>query len=246
MLPPHTLIKWEKRFYDLLNKTTSENYSKGYQIYHQGYWRRLEKFLLQYFPSVVKITSEEVWQQEIVYPYITENPPLDWDVESWLKKFPEWVLKQKSDLFSVPFLSIVELEQLHLRTFLSEGRLQHPSIDQLHHVVLKIQPHVHFLFSDYPIYSYWKALSNEEELPLLEKEKKRWIVLSLDQTGEVVIKEISLEEKIFLDTCSGRSLEDAIKFIAEENPEFLLHLKAHVQEWTMRWINLGWLGVSSS
>ena len=241
MLPPASLLNWQKHFSEVLQEPSKGNCHKGFLIYQEAYWGRLEIFLRRYYPSLPKLLGDEFWINEIAYPFIAKNPVQNWALEEWTMGLFDWLLATEKESLSALLIPLAHLERLQIEVFLSPS-LPAPSLEKLHCIFFTQQPHIRFFLCSYPLLSYRTALLKDSPLPSLDKIEEQWVALSLGETGEVILGQIDAEEKLFLEICSGKTLREALEYISRQEPTLYRLLDSKIQEWTARWIKYNWMG----
>ncbi len=126
----------------------------------------------------------------------------------------------------------------------SAPSLTSPVPEQLATKRFVLQPHLYFFPSHYALLSYRYKLLNGLSINSLEKGDERWIALSLNRAGNVVLNEIDPQEKALLEGFNSRTLDEAIDYIAEKNPLLLQSIGHKIGGWAKRWMTLNWLAVS--
>ncbi len=241
MLPPASLLNWQKHFSDVLQEPPKGNCHKGLLIYQEAYWGRLEKFLRRYYPSLPKLIGDELWINEIAYPFISKNPVQNWALEEWTMGLFDWLLATEKENLSALLIPLAHVERLQIEVFLSAS-LPTPSPEKLHCTFFAQQPHVRFFLCSFPLLSYRTALLNDSPLPFLDTVEEQWTALSLGKTGEVILGQIGAEEKLFLEICSGKTLREALEYISRQEPKLYNLLENNIQKWTVRWMKYNWIG----
>lgn len=241
MQTPPSLYKWQTRFAQILFDKDLNPYPKAYQIYKMDFTAKLETYLVDYYPSLPLLIPYSDWRKLIVYPFIEEKPPLNWNVVEWVKQLPKWL----SSIPSLPhplLLPLAEFERLHIETFFSMP-LQRATPDQLVSKRLKIQPHVRFYLTPYPLLAFREALLDKLAPPQVSALDERWVIFSLNEEGNVTLIEMTTFEKKFLDLCDGRTLDEALDLASDSIPFELL--AAQLSQWTSRWIRYNLVGSTS-
>lgn len=197
MTIPVSLLNWQMLVTHFLLNSFTGSGDDGLHMYKGAYKEKFQKRLSIYYPSLKELIGEKRWLEEIAFPYLQANPPQA-IVHDWACQLTEWLNQEYKHNLSPLFIPLANLETLINKTFLSPS-LPPPAIEELDKGRFQLQPHFHFLSSEYPLLKYRRMILEGLTQFDIQKGDTCWIAMYQNQSGDVLLSEIDPDEKQFIE-----------------------------------------------
>ncbi len=227
------------------------------EIYHQQYWWRLLKALQNHFPTVVRLFGYSSFQNELAVPYLSQYPPVHWDLNRLGHTFTHWldahyhhidrylVTHAASIDWAAQYASwIGPLSSVDFSALNTEERMVYP---------LTLQPHIHLFNLRGNLFHFRETLLQREvehynSSPFPEMSYGNYhFVLYRTAENMVTWREISQAEYELLSYFKqGSTIGEACSKIEEKGGESLAESLIHTPFWFKQWTVLQWFGQLSS
>lgn len=234
------------------------------EIYNRQYWFRLLSSMLEDFPGLRSVLGDRRFDA-MSKAYIVDCPSrsftlrnLGAQLESWLRKRPQWAGKKQTLA-----LDIVRLEWADIEAFDGKAepalRVEDLSATAGDSLRLKLQPYVQLLDLRYPVDDLLLEVRKEDEdtdfasnaFQERRKRKKVQAVAKLKPgniflvvhriDNSVYFRRIQREEFAILTALrQGKTLGKAIEAALRKTSIALEERPAAVQQWFQNWATLGW------
>ena len=234
------------------------------EIYNRQYWFRVLSALSEDFPGLRAVIGERQFDA-MAKAYLVANPSRSFTlrdlgsrIESWLRKNPRWLGKNRQLA-----LDIVRLEWADIEAFDGKAelalRLEDIPKDAGSRLRLALQPYVRLLSFRYPVDDLLLDVRKEDEdtdfasNAFSERQKRKrvraaaklkpaQIFLAVHRIDDsVYFRRLTLEEFGILNALrQGQHLGSAVEFALYKSAIPAEERAATVQTWFQTWAELGW------
>lgn len=262
-LPPKTLEKYEKWFAKtithplkdlkhIVNAEEAEKYlipsstllpKMRIEIYAQQYWWRLIDCMHHNYPSLTRFLGEHAFNETIALPYLCNSPPSHWSLHTLGHSLPAWM---ESRGFSPLCLDLAKWDNKSTEVFFAKQLTEPSELDQkaLATCIYTLQPHVHFINTNFSLGSFREALLDEEDPEPAQEEPATFsYVIFRSRNMRVEWNEIDDFQYTALEMFKTPSTLENFCNKLESRPDLFQEAENALPLWFQQWTALGWLAI---
>jgi len=227
------------------------------QIYNQQFWWRLLNTLHEEFPLVTRLFGYKDFNDTIGIPYIEKYLPDHWSLSFLGNRLSRWVEEDYKGSDKKLVLDAVRVDWHYNYSFIAahypplyaDEQLNSDGLEACMREVVYLQPHMSLYSLDYDIFhlreeflecdpDYWL----EHNFPEVRKDRSYYYVFYRNLKNCLTYEEISEGEcKLLQKFEAGNKIEDAIKWLENQNDELKAQASENLHIWVQKWIVNQWL-----